>query len=65
MANPLLSFRKSMRRAICTQTLPARSVWQVRVGSMRGVKPKTRRAKPAVTQGQKGHPGAIGTAQSP
>ena len=47
------------------QRLPARSVRQVRVGSMRGVKPKTHRANPAVTQGQTGQPRADSTAPNP
>jgi hypothetical protein len=37
----------------------------VRVGSMRGVKPKTHRARPVVTQGQTGHPRADSTAPNP
>jgi hypothetical protein len=44
---------------------PARSVRQVRVGSMRGVKPKTHRANPVVTQGQTGQPRADSTAPNP
>ncbi len=45
--------------------LPARSVRQVLVGSMRGVKPKTHRANPVVTQGQTGQPRADSTAPNP
>ena len=37
----------------------------MRVGSMRGVKPKTHRANPVVTQGQTGHPRADSTAPNP
>ena len=47
------------------QRLPARSVRQVRLGSTRGVKPKTYRAITAVTQGQTGHPRADSTAPNP
>lgn len=60
-ANPLLSF--GSRR--CGRSLRRDRCGRCAAGSTRGVKPKTHRANPVVTQGQTGQPRADSTAPNP
>ena len=60
-ANPLLSF--GSRR--CCRSFRRDRCGRCAAGSTRGVKPKTHRAIPAVTQGQTGQPRADSTAPNP
>ncbi len=64
-ANPLLSLRSLRPELYLGGRLRRDRCGRCAAGSTRGVKPKTHRAIPAVTQGQTGQPRADSTAPNP